>query len=121
MTASSRTIMDFSFSEDITPIVQAWAAEYQFRVNTLPNGGLDCRRIGGMMMSPVKLQIHQTGSRVHLETWLEVDLLTEFVSLFTAPKESTIQSGETLLWREKEFARRYINPLLEKLKQPPLT
>ncbi len=116
----SRTKMDFIYKEDIQPIVKEWAEEYHFKVSPAENGGLRCRRSGSVMLCGVVLEAQQTGSQVHLETWLDVDILTEFATLFNAPKESTIQSGETLLWREKEFARRYVNPLLEKLNQPLL-
>ena len=117
----SRTILDFTYKEDIQPIVKEWAEEFHFKVSPAENGGLRCRRSGSLMLCGVVLEALQSGSRVHLETWLDVDILTEFASLFNAPKESAIQSGETLLWREKEFARRFVNPLLERLNQPLLT
>lgn len=117
----SRTKLDFIFKKDIYPIIKDWAEEFSFKVSLTENGGLRCRRSGSVMLCAVALEAQQTGSQVHLETWLDVDILTEFATLFNAPKESAIQSGETLLWREKEFARRYINPLLEKFNQPRLT
>jgi hypothetical protein len=116
----SRTILDFTYEDDIRPIVKEWAEEFHFKVSPAENGGLRCRRSGSVMLCGVMLEVQQSGSRVHLETWLDVDILTEFATLFNAPKESAIQSGETLLWREKEFARRYVNPLLERLNQPLL-
>jgi hypothetical protein len=116
----SRTILDFTYEDDIRPIVKEWAEEFHFKVSPAENGGLRCRRSGSVMLCGVILGVQQSGSRVHLETWLDVDILTEFATLFNAPKESAIQSGETLLWREKEFARRYVNPLLERLNQPLL-
>lgn len=118
---SSRTILDFTYQEDIQPIIKEWAEEFHFKVSPAENGGLRCRRSGSLMLCGVVLEVQQTGSQAHLETWLDVDILTEFSTLMNAPKESAIQSGETLLWREKEFARRYVNPLLERLNQPLLT
>jgi len=118
---SSRTLLDFIFKEDIQPIVKEWAEEFRFKVSPAEKGGLRCRRSGSVMLCGVILEVQQTGNQVHLETWLDVDILTEFSTLMNAPKESAIQSGETLLWREKEFARRYVNPLLERLNQPLLT
>lgn len=117
----SRTILDFTYKEDIQPIIKEWAEEFHFKVSPAENGGLHCRRSGSVMLCGVILEVQQTGSQVHLETWLDVDILTEFSTLMNAPKECAIQSGETLLWREKEFARRYVNPLLERLNQPLLT
>lgn len=117
----SRTRLDFTFEEDIQPIIKEWAEEFHFKVSPGENGGLHCRRSGSVMLCGVVLEAQQSGNRVHLETWLDVDILTEFATLFNAPKECTIQSGETLLWREKEFARRYVNPLLERMNQTWLT
>lgn len=116
----SRTRLDFTHQEDVYPIVEEWAEEYHFKVSPAEGGGLRCRRGGSVMLCGVILEVQQTGSRVHLETWLDVDILTEFSTLMNAPKECAIQSGDTLLWREKEFARRYVNPLLERLNQPIL-
>jgi hypothetical protein len=121
MTEPSRTKLDFTYKGDITAVVDQWAKENHFKVSPNADGSLACRRGGGVMMCAVILEVRQTGEQVHLETWLAVDILTEFASLFTAPQESAIQSGETLLWREKELARWYVNPLLERLEQPPIS
>ena len=91
----SRTILDFDYKEDTHPIIKEWAEEFYFKVSQAENGGLRCRRAGSVMLCGVILEVQQTGSQVHLETWLDVDILTEFATLFNAPKESAIQSGET--------------------------
>jgi len=117
---SSRTILDFSFNDDVYPILKKWAAENSFVSRNGIEGAIECQRGGGVMMSPVMVQIKQSGKNVHLETWLQVDLLTEFITLFNAPAQSAIDSNTQTLWREREIARLYINKLLKELGQPPI-
>ncbi len=121
MVESSRTILDFSFHGDLYPILEKWAAENSFATREGENGAIECQRGGGMMMCPVLLQVKQSGRSVHLETWLQVDLLTEFITLFNAPAQSAIDSSTKLLWREKDLARLYVNKLLKELDQPPIS
>ena len=120
MQKSSRTILDFSFKDDILPILNQWADENSFVTRAGPEGAIECQRGGGVVMCPVLLQIKQSGSNVHLETWLQVDILTELTTLFNAPAQSAIDSSGKLLWREKDIARLYINRLLKDLGQPPI-
>jgi hypothetical protein len=120
MLDSSRTILDFSFNGELTPILEKWAAENSFVTRNGPEGAIECQRGGGVVMCPVLLQIKQNGNSVHLETWLQVDILTEFTTLFNAPAQSAIDSSANLLWREREIARLYINRLLKELGQPPI-
>jgi hypothetical protein len=118
---SSRTILDFSFAGDIHPILEKWAAENGFKPLSGVEGAIEYKRGGGVMMCPVLLQLRQSDVSVHLETWLQVDLITEFTTLFNAPAQSSLESGTTtLLWREKEMARFYINKLLKELGQQPI-
>jgi hypothetical protein len=117
---SSRTILDFSFDEDVYPILKKWASENSFVIRSEIKGTIECQRAGGVMMSPVMVQIKQSGKNVHLETWLQVDLLTEFITLFNAPAQSAIDSNTPSLWREREIARLYVNKLLKEFGQPPI-
>jgi hypothetical protein len=120
MVESSRTILDFSFDDDVNPILKKWAAENSFVTRGGIEGAIEYQRGGGVMMTPVMLQIKQSGKNVHLETWLQVDLLTEFITLFNAPAQSAIDSKTQSLWREREIARLYVNNLLQQLGQPPI-
>ena len=120
MLESSRTILDFSFNGDVYPILEKWATENSFITRDGPEGAIECQRGGGMMMCPVLLQIKQSGNNIHLETWLQVDILTEFTMLFNAPAQSAIDSSVKLLWREREIACLYVNRFLKELGQPPI-
>lgn len=117
----SRTVLDFKFKEDIKPILEKWALDNNFHIRDGGEGVIECQRGGGVMMCPIKVQIKQTGEKVQMETWLEVDLLTQLTSLFMAPAQSAIDSNNTLLWREREIARLHVNRLLKELGQPPVT
>jgi hypothetical protein len=120
MLESSRTILDFSFNGDVHPILEKWATENSFITRNGAEGAIECQRGGGVLMCPVLLQIKQTGNNIHLETWLQVDILTEFTTLFNAPAQSAIDSSAKLLWREREIARLYVNKFLKELGQPPI-
>jgi hypothetical protein len=120
MVKSSRTKLDFIFDGDLIPILEKWASENSYSFRKGGKGTIKCRRRGGVMMPPILLQIRQTGNSIHLETWLEVDILTEFITLFNAPAQSAIDSSAKGLWREKEIARLHINKLLKELEQPPI-
>jgi len=120
MVESSRTILDFSFNGDINPILEKWAADNSFVTRDGVEGAIECQRGGGVLMCPVLLQIKQNGSSMHLETWLQVDILTELTTLFNAPAQSAIDSSAKLLWREKDIARLYVNRLLKEFGQPSI-
>ena len=120
MLESSRTILDFSFKGDVYPILEKWAAENSFSTRNGAEGAIECQRGGGVLMCPVLLKIKQNGSSIHMETWLQVDILTEFTTLFNAPAQSAIDSSAKLLWREREIARLYVNKFLKELGQPPI-
>ena len=120
MDSPSRTILNFIFSGESKPIIEKWADENFFNVRSGDDGGIECQRGGGVMMCPIMVRLTQTGESVHLETWLEVDLLTQLTTLFMAPTQSTIDSSSTRLWREKEIARISVNKLLHEFGQPPI-
>jgi hypothetical protein len=117
---SSRTILDFLFAGDVHPILEKWASENSFTIRKGARGAITYRRSGGVMMPPVLLQIKQIEKSVHLETWLQVDILTEFTTLFNAPAQSAIDSSTKGLWREREIARLHVNKLLKEFSQPPI-
>ena len=117
----SRTILDFNYKGDIQPILEKWAVENSFHTRDGGEGITECQRGGGILMCPILVQIKKSGDSVHLESWLDVDLLTQFTSLFMAPTQSAIDSSSTRLWREREIARLHINRLLKELGQPPIT
>lgn len=117
----SHTILDFKYKEDIKPVLEKWAVDNNFHTHNGGEGMTEYQHGGGVMMCPIIVQIKQSGDNIHLETWLEVDLLTQFSSLFMAPTQSAIDSNGTRLWREREIARLHVNRLLKELGQPPVT
>ena len=117
----SRTVLDFKFTGEIQPILEKWAGENYFNTRDGGDGFTEFQRGGGVMMCPILVKIKQTGEMVHMQTWLEVDMLTQFTSLFMAPTQSAIDSSSTRLWREREIARLYVNRLLKELGQPQIT
>ena len=49
-----------------------------------------------------------------------MDILTGLITLFNAPVQSAIDSSTKTLYREREFARLYVNKLLKDLDQLPI-
>jgi len=120
MANKARTILNFNYKDDIQPILTKWADENGFHLRDIGKGVIECQRGGGVVMCPILLQVKQTGENIHLETWLMVDLLTQFTSLFSAPSQSPIDSSVDGLPRERDIARHFINKLLDQLGQPQI-
>lgn len=62
-----RTIRDFDFSGDTGPIVDAWAADNKFRLIESVEPKRLYQRGHGFWPAPVRFEVEQQGSRVHLE------------------------------------------------------
>ena len=120
MADRARTILDFKYEGEIQPIIKKWGDENGFHVRDIDEGIIECQRGGGVVMCPILLRVKQTGTKIHLETWLMVDILTQFTSLFSAPAQSPIDSSVNGLPRERDVARLFVNKLLAELGQPPI-
>lgn len=115
-----RTIRDFEHSGEIRPIVDAWAEENNFRLIEGTGPKRLFQRGHGFWTAPVKFEVSQEGSKVHLETWVHVNLLVRLMALFMLPKRMGVESGGFRGVLPRKIGRQAVNKLLQKLAQPPV-
>ena len=114
-----RTIRTFEYAGETKPIVDAWVGENNFR---LMGGGPKrlFQRGHGFWTAPIRFEIEQQGSKVHMETWVHVNFLARLSSLFVLPKQMGLESGGFRGVLPRKIGRETINKLLQKLGQPPI-
>lgn len=119
--ATRRSRRDFSYAGEIWPILESWAAQSGFieREKT-PNRRLYQKR-GGLLMAPAFLAVRQDGGKVILEAWVKADAFIILSFLAGQTPEMAIGSGGLTAAVPRKRARAAINPLLERLGQPPIT
>ncbi len=117
MQKRTHTIRTFQIHEPLMPVVEAWAKELGFVIEVDENKIL-CEKGIGMMTSPVQVILEETDGNVKFEAFLKVDAITMFASLFMAPDEMHLESGDGQLTMERKFGRDKVNKLLERLGQP---
>jgi hypothetical protein len=115
-----RTIRDFEYSGDVRPLVDAWAPEDNFRLIDATGPKRVYQRGYGFWTAPVKLEVSQQGSRVHLETWVHLNLLVRIMALFILPKQMGVESGGFRGVLPRKIGRNAVNRLLAKLQQQPI-
>jgi hypothetical protein len=119
MQKRTHTVRTFHFEKDLLPIVEAWAKDLGFIVE-VENNKILCEKGMGLMTSPVQVILEETDGDIRLEAFLKVDPITMFASLFMAPDEMHLESGDGQLIMERKFGRDKVNKLLEQLGQPPI-
>lgn len=117
MRENSHTIRDFKFDKPLLPIVEKWAKNHSFSVVS-EQTKITCVREMGLMTAPVHVILEESGKHIHFEAFLKADPLTMFSSLFMAPNEMHLESGEGQLFLERIYGRGLVNKLLEQLDQP---
>ncbi|MGV8025830.1 MAG: hypothetical protein AB2L18_04670 [Anaerolineaceae bacterium] len=117
MQKSTHTVRTFQFHVPLLPIVEEWAKGLGFEVMVEENK-ISCEKGIGMMTSPIQVILEETDGNVKFEAFLKVDAITMFASLFMAPDEMHLESGDGQLSMERKFGRDKVNKLLEKLGQP---
>jgi hypothetical protein len=115
-----RTVRDFEYSGDSRPIVDAWAVENGFRLLDGTGAARLFQKGHGFWTAPVRFEASQEGSKVHLETWIPMNLLVRLMALFMLPKQMGVESGGFRAALPRKIARQAVNRLFEKLGQPPV-
>lgn len=117
---SARTVRDFSSAVDVWPIVEGWMGAADFRLVSQTGATRRYQRGYGFLTAPMVLEITQTGSQVHLESWISVGFIARLSALFLVPAEMGIESGGFRLVVPRNIARKAVNDLLPRLGQPPI-
>ncbi len=112
-----RTIREFTYSSDLWPLVDSWAAEAGFTLETEKESFRVYNKGRWLILAPVRLEIRQDGDRVVLQTWLRADFYMT-LTLFTGkPPEGGLESGGLTAWMQRKKARAVVNRLLVSLGQ----
>lgn len=112
-----RTIREFSYDSDLWPLVDSWAAEAGFTLETEEESFRIYSKGRWLFLAPTHLEIRQNGERVILQTWLRADFYMT-MSLFTGkPPEGGLESGGLTAWMQRKKARAAVNRLLVSLGQ----
>jgi hypothetical protein len=113
-----RTVRDFSYTEDLWPIVESWAAQTGFvEREKSPNRRLYRKGGGGLVMAPAFLEIRREGRKVSLEAWVKADALLILSFLAGQKPEMAIESGALTAAFPRKRAREAVNQLLIRLGQ----
>jgi hypothetical protein len=112
-----RTVRDFSYTKDLWPIVDSWAAQTGFvEREKSPNRRL-YRKGGSLVMAPAFLEIRREGRKVSLEAWVKADALLILSFLAGQKPEMAIESGALTAAFPRKRAREAVNQLLTRLGQ----
>lgn len=117
----SRTIRDFSVSADIWPTVDKWMSTEGFRLIDDRGAKRTFQKGYGLMILPTKVEITQTDGSVHLEAWIQSNIITRVMTVFLTPIEIKLDSGGFIFAIPRSIARDSVNRLLILLGQPLIT
>jgi len=116
MKKNTHTTRNFQIHEPLLPIVKQWAKEFGFTVETEENKIL-CEKGIGIMSTPIQVNLEESDSNIKFEAFLKVDAISMFATLFLAPDEMQLDSGDGELYLDRKIARDKVNILLERLGQ----
>jgi hypothetical protein len=120
MSTNRRSIREFSYSEDLWPAVESWAAQTGFVEREKTADRRLYRKGGHLIMAPAFLEIRREGRRVVLEAWVKADLFL-ILSFLTGQKpEIAIEPGALTAAIPRKRARAAVNQLLTRLGQKPI-
>lgn len=118
---NSRTIRDFSVPVDVWPTVDKWMSTEGFRLIDDQGTKRTFQKGYGLLILPTKVEITQTNGNVHLEAWIQSNILTRAMTLFLTPLEVKLDTGGVTFAIPRSIARDYVNRLLILLGQPLIT
>lgn len=116
----ARTTREFSYKEDIWPVVEKWAGQNSHReISRGPNSRL-YKRGFGFWTAPTMLEATQEGSTVRLQVWVKAGVFARLLTLFILPAEMGVESGGFKGVAPRSIARKAANILLKELSQAPI-
>jgi len=115
-----RTIREFTFSEDLWPLVDSWAVDAGFTLDTVEDSYRTYRKGSWLFFAPTRLEIRQTGNRVILQVWLRAEFYMLMALMTGKPTEAGLESGGLTAWMQRKQARNAVNRLLASLGGTPI-
>ena len=120
MKPNSSTIRQFKATKEYESIIEEWAKSSGFRFTKKEDGMIECYRAGWSTTAPVLLRVMKKKTNVKLEVMLKVDFISQMTTLFTAPDELALESGDGPLEYERVIARTFVNKLMTDLQLEPI-
>ena len=118
--ADKRAIREFSANGDIWKVADEWAAQQGYKATEESGDRRLYKKGSGFFTGARAVELRTDGSAVHLEAWVVGNLPARILSLFILPAEITIESGGAMAVVPRKQGRGEVNPLLERLGQPPI-
>lgn len=116
---AKRTIIRFESNNAIWPIVEGWAKERDYREKTRGDNWRQYRQGYGFLVAPKVVEIHQEGTKVEIQGWINPHWTNRILVLFLMPGEIDLGRG-FMASIPRNTARRDVNILLDKFGQSSL-
>jgi hypothetical protein len=118
---SKRTVLRFSHTGDIWPIVEGWARQNGYRQKEAAGPERVYQKGVGFLVAPMMLKVRYEKQEANIEAWVRANILVRLMSLFTLPKEMGIESGGFRAVMPRNIARKAVSELLAELGQPAVS
>jgi len=115
---ATRTTCEFQYHPEVWPLVDGWAAEHGFILQSRDSTDRIYRNGRLLLFGPAMLKISQDRGRVVLQSWIKADLYMLMARLTGKPAEVEIASGGFTAFIPRLRARKAVNLLLAKFDQP---
>jgi hypothetical protein len=116
-----RTTREFTCKTDLWPVIDSWAAETGFVLESKEKFQRIYRKGNRLLMAPAFLEIRLKGRSVTLEAWVSADFYLILTLLSGKKPESKIESGGLTAVVPRKRARDAVNRLLARFDQAPIT
>lgn len=115
-----RTFREIKPAKKVEQVIEKWAKNNGFRFSKSEDGTIECYRSGWLTTTPVMVQLTDQKGSLKLEAMLKVDFLSQLTTLFSAPPELALESGDGPLEYERLIARKFVNKLFNDLSLKPI-
>lgn len=113
---NSRTRIEFAVTMDWRVVCANWAKQHGFSIDSEDESAdYLYKRQTGMFAPAVFVRLRERKSTLCIETWLDLDPLTQMLTLFNCAQQSGLESHQRGAEVERANARLAVNRLLEQL------
>lgn len=113
---NTRTILDFPSPPDWRAISTEWAKQHGFQAaQAQTETSLLYTRKNAWLSPAVWVSLDEHDLELHIETWLELDELTQLFTLFATPQQNGLESSRNGADVDRANARLAVNRLLDLL------
>ena len=115
-----RTIIRFSSTGDVWPVVEKWANENGYKPKESAGQERTYQKGVGFLVAPMMLKVRHENQETNIEAWIRANILVRLMSFFILPAEMGIESGGVRGVLPRNIARKAVNALLAQLGQSPI-